>query len=123
VAGAKTGKAPELARGLLYRNQLITLIKDVPGRILWPALPKALMYLHHQYRAERGNGSPGVALKAYGQFLRELPRTLRKRRRVLERRAISVPEFRALMRAEYPFPTRFRRLADGWERSAGVRTS
>jgi GT2 family glycosyltransferase len=115
VAGAKTGKTPELARGLLYRNQVVTLVKDVPGPILWTALPKILMYLRHQYRAERGNGSPEVALKAYGEFLKMLPRTVRKRRRVLRRRTISIAEYRSLMRSEYPFPTRFRPLAERWE--------
>jgi GT2 family glycosyltransferase len=117
VAGAKTGKTPEMPRRMLYRNQLITLVKDVPRSILWSALPKALMYLHHQYKAERANGSPEVALKAYGEFLRTLPRTLRKRRRVLARSEISTAELRSTMRVEYPFPTRFRRLAERWEAS------
>ncbi len=113
VAGAKTSRTPELPRRLLYRNQLVTLVKDVPWSILWRALPKALLYLHHQYSAERRNGSPGVALGAYAEFLRMLPATLRKRRGVMRRRAIPVSELRAMMRSDYPFPTRFRRLAGG----------
>jgi GT2 family glycosyltransferase len=111
VVGATTGKTPELPRRLLYRNQLVTLVKDVPWSILWRALPKAALYLHYQYAAERANGSPGVALGAYAEFLKMLPATLRKRRGVMRRRAISVPELRSMMRTEYPFPTRFRRLA------------
>ena len=118
VAGAKTNRTPELARGLLYRNQLITLFKDVHWSIICSALPKVLMYLHHQYRAERGNGSPGVALRAYAEFLRTLPSTLRKRRGVLAGRAISTSEYRSMMRDEYPFPTRFRRFANRWESKA-----
>lgn len=110
IAGAKAGKTPELQRRLFYRNQLLTWVKDVPWSILWRALPKALLYLLHQYRVERQNGSPRVALGAYAEFLRMLPATLRKRRRVLRRRAISTAELRSLMRADYPFPTRLRRL-------------
>jgi hypothetical protein len=52
-----------------------------------------------------------VALGAYAEFLKMLPATLRKRRSVMRRRAISVPELRSMMRAGYPFPTRFKRLA------------
>jgi GT2 family glycosyltransferase len=111
VAGAKTGRTPDLQRRLFYRNQLLTWVKDVPWSILWRALPKALLYVHHQYAVERTNGTPQVALGAYAEFLRMLPSTLRKRRGVMRRRAISVQELRSMMRAEYPFPTRFRRLA------------
>jgi GT2 family glycosyltransferase len=111
VAGAKAGKTPDLQRRLFYRNQLVTWVKDVPWSILWRALPKALLYLHHQYAVERANGDPQVALGAYGEFLRMLPATLRKRRSVMRRRAISALELRSMMRADYPFPTRFRRLA------------
>jgi len=111
VAGAKTGKTPEMPRRLLYRNQLITLVKDVPWTILWRALPKVLLYLHHQYRVERTNGSARVALDAYAGFLKMLPGTLRKRRRILRRRSITVADYRSMMRSDYPFPTRFQRLA------------
>ena len=111
VAGAKSRETPEMPRRLFYRNQLITLAKDVPWSILWRGLPKAMLYAHHQYRVEKSIGSPQVALGAYHEFLRMLPATLRKRRRVMGRRAISTDEFRSLMRADYPFPTRWRRLA------------
>jgi GT2 family glycosyltransferase len=111
VAGAKTGKTPELPRRLLYRNQLLTLVKDVPWSILWRALPKVLMFLHYQYRVERRNGVPQVALGAYAEFLKMLPAALLKRRRVMRRRVISNPEFRSMLRADYPFPTRWKRLA------------
>ncbi len=120
VAGGKTAKTPEMPRRLLYRNQLVTLVKDVPAGILWAALPKILMYLRHQYRAERANGSPRVALGAYWEFLRMLPDTLRKRRRTLGRRVISDAELRQRMRSAYPFPTRFRALAERWESRAGA---
>jgi GT2 family glycosyltransferase len=111
VAGAKTGRTPDLQRRLFYRNQLVTWAKDIPWSILWRAAPKALLYLHHQYAAERANETPRVARGAYAEFLRMLPSTLRKRRDVMRRRAISVPELRSMMRADYPFPTRFKRLA------------
>jgi GT2 family glycosyltransferase len=111
VAGAKTGRTPDLQRRLFYRNQLVTWIKDVPWTILWRAAPKALLYLHHQYAVERANGTPRVALGAYAEFLKMLPATLRKRRSVMRGRTISVPELRSMMRADYPFPTRFKRLA------------
>jgi GT2 family glycosyltransferase len=110
VGGGKTGKTPEMPRGLFYRNQLITLVKDVPAGILVPALPKALLYLHHQYRSERQGGSPEVALRAYLAFLKRLPSTLLKRRRVMRSRKISNEEYRAQMRSDYPFPTPFARL-------------
>jgi GT2 family glycosyltransferase len=111
VAGAKTGRTPDLQRRLFYRNQLVTWVKDVPWSILWRAAPKALLYLHHQYAVERANETPRVALGAYAEFLSMLPATLRKRRHGMRKRAISVPELRSMMRADYPFPTRFKRLA------------
>jgi GT2 family glycosyltransferase len=111
VAGATTGKTPEVPRRLLYRNQLLTLVKDVPWSIVWRALPKVLIYLHYQYSVERANGAPRVALGAYAEFLKMLPATVLKRRSVMRRRAISNPELRSMMRADYPFPTRWRRLA------------
>ena len=96
---------------MFYRNQLVTLVKDVPWSILWRALPKVMMYLHYQYVVERRNGAPQVALGAYAEFLKMLPATLLKRRKVMRRRAISAPELRSMMRADYPFPTRWKRLA------------
>jgi GT2 family glycosyltransferase len=115
VAGAKTGKTPEMPRRMLYRNQLVTLVKDVPWSILWRALPKVMLYLHYQYTVERKNGVPRVALGAYVEFLKMLPATLVKRRRVMRRRVISTPELRSMLRGDYPFPTR-------WSRVAGART-
>jgi GT2 family glycosyltransferase len=113
VAGAKTGKTPEMPRRMLYRNQLITLVKDVPWAILWRALPKILLFLQYQYRVERSNGAPHVARSAYTEFLKMLPSTLRKRRGVQRKRIVSPAGLRAQMRSDYPFPTRWRRVAQG----------
>jgi hypothetical protein len=70
-----------------------------------------ILYLHYQYTVERRNGVPRVALDAYAEFLKMLPATLIKRRSVMRRRVISAPELRSMLRADYPFPTRWRRLA------------
>jgi GT2 family glycosyltransferase len=109
VAGAKTGKTPEMPRRLFYRNQLVTQLKNVPAPILLRALPKTILFLHQQYRSERIGGTPRVALGAYLEFLKRLPRTLRERRRVLKNRRISNEELRSALRSDYPFPTRWRR--------------
>jgi hypothetical protein len=101
-----------MPRRMLYRNQLVTLVKDVPWSILWRALPKVILYVHYQYDVERKNGAPRVALGAYAEFTKMLPATLLKRRQVMRSRVISAGELRSMLRADYPFPTRWRRLAE-----------
>jgi N-acetylglucosaminyl-diphospho-decaprenol L-rhamnosyltransferase len=108
VGGGKTGKTPEMPRRNFYRNQLVTQVKNIPMPILLRSLPKTILFLHQQYRSERNGGTPRVAVDAYVEFVRRLPRTLRQRRQVLRNRRISTDEFRALLRSDYPFPTESR---------------
>jgi len=110
VGGATMGKFPDVQRYHFWRNQLITLVKDVPGPILWRALLKAWLYNVHQYSHERDGGETKLIRKAYVDFLKALPQTVAKRRRVQRSRRISPAEFRALLHTEYPFPTRVPRL-------------
>jgi GT2 family glycosyltransferase len=117
VGGATMGSYLDVQRFHLWRNQLVTVAKDVPAGILWRALPKLLLFHYYQYSHERrgGTGSARLVLKAYAAFLKALPKTLAKRRRIQRARKISPAEFRSHVHSEYPFPTRFTRLA-GQER-------
>jgi GT2 family glycosyltransferase len=111
VGGATMGEFLDTQRFHLWRNQLITLAKDVPAGTLWRALPKVLLFHYYQFSHERrGGGSPWLVLKAYAAFIKALPKTLGKRRRVQRSRRASPAEFRAQLHSEYPFPTRFGRL-------------
>lgn len=112
VRGGTSGRQSDLTRFYSARNTLITLFKDMPASVLWRSAPKIALYQVHQIREARGMGFARTLLRAYGSFLRTLPRTLRKRRRVHRDRALRPPEVRALVRTEYPFPTRLGRLLE-----------
>jgi GT2 family glycosyltransferase len=87
------------------RNSLTTLIKDMPPALLLTSLPKILLYQGHHLAMARGEHDRASVLRAWASFLRWLPSTLLKRRRVMRRRAISSPDFKALLLTEYPVPT------------------
>lgn len=106
VRGATTGDVPELVQFHLYRNGLITLVKDLPGRVFWRSLPKIAMWEAHQLRVAAGNGLLGTFFRAYGSFGKMLPGSLRKRRRVQRARAVSAAEFERFLVPDYPLPSR-----------------
>lgn len=110
VRGGTQGRASDLTQFYIVRNTLVTLLKDLPASTLLGALPKILLYQCWQLRVARSEGFMRTVFRAYGSFLKAIPRTLHKRRRVQSRRAISPPEFRSLLLTDYPFPTRLGRL-------------
>jgi GT2 family glycosyltransferase len=110
VRGGTIGQESDRTRFYVLRNTPITLLKDYPGPILWRALLKIAAYQAHQWRVARKGGFARTLLRAYASFLRTIPKTLGKRRRVQRRRALTAPDFGSLLLTEYPVPTRFRRL-------------
>ncbi len=110
VRGGTTGQESDRTRFYLLRNTPITLLKDFPGPILWRALPKIAAFQAHQWRVARKGGFARTLLRAYASFIRAIPSTLGKRRRVQRRRTTTVAAFGSLLLTEYPFPTRLRRL-------------
>lgn len=110
VRGGTADQASDRTRFYLLRNTPITLLKDFPGPILFRALPKIAAYQAHQWRVARKGGFTRTLLRAYVSFLRSIPGTLRKRRRVLRQAAISTSAFESWLLTDYPLPTRFRRL-------------
>jgi GT2 family glycosyltransferase len=110
VRGGTIGQESDRTRFYVLRNTPITLLKDYPGPILWRALPKIAAYQAHQWRVARKGGFARTLLRAYASFLRTIPKTLGKRRRVQRRRALTAPDFGSLLLTEYPVRTRFRRL-------------
>jgi GT2 family glycosyltransferase len=110
VRGGTIGQESDRTRFYVLRNTPITLLKDYPGPILWRALLKIAAYQAHQWRVARKGGFTRTLLRAYASFLRAIPKTLGKRRRVQRRRALTAPDFGSLLLTEYPVPTRFRRL-------------
>ena len=104
---ATTGRVTDRARYLAVRNALTTLLKDVPAGILISSLPKIVLYQSHNLSIARGAGkSTGRSVvRAWGGFLKRVPSTLRKRRAIMRRRAISGREFKAMLVTDYPVPT------------------
>jgi GT2 family glycosyltransferase len=109
VRGGTTGRGSDSTSFFLFRNALITLVKDLPASLLISSLPKILLYQYAQYRSAREAGVGATFRRAIGSFLRMLRGTLRKRRRVQGDRATSVSAYRAQLRTEYPLQTRFSR--------------
>jgi hypothetical protein len=109
VRGGTTDRNSAMTSFFLFRNGLITQLKDMPASVLIPSLPKILLYQYTLYRGARDGGIAATFWRAYGSFLRMLGTTLRKRRRVQSTRSTPVPAFRSLLRSEYPLPTRFSR--------------
>jgi GT2 family glycosyltransferase len=110
VRGGTVGARQDVPRFYLVRNALVSLLKDLPASTLLRSLPKIALYHWGQVLSARKEGYARIVLRAYGSFLRMVPGTLRKRRRVQRGRAISPREFAALVRTEYPFPSRLGRL-------------
>ena len=102
---ATTGRATNGARFYSVRNSLTTLVKDLPLPVLITSLPKILLYESHHLSIARGVGDGSGVVRAWRSFLASLPSTLRKRRRVMRRRAISSSSFRELLITDYPVPT------------------
>jgi GT2 family glycosyltransferase len=104
---ASTGRLTDEARYLAIRNSLTTMLKDVPAGILIRSLPKLVLYQSHNFSMARGTGPGAVraVLRGWRAFLADVPSTLRKRRAIMRRRAISTAEFDALLIREYPVPT------------------
>jgi GT2 family glycosyltransferase len=110
VRGGTVGARQDVPRFYLVRNALITLLKDMPAPVLLRSLPKIVLYHWGQLASARTDGFARTVLRAYGSFLRMVPATLRKRRRVQGARAIPPAELAAQLRTEYPFPSRLGRL-------------
>jgi hypothetical protein len=110
VRGGTIGAQSELPRFYLVRNTLVTLLKDLPASLLLRSVPKIALYHYGQLVAARNAGVARAVLRGYGAFLRMLPATLRKRRRVQRRREVTPVVFASEVRTDYPFPTRLGRF-------------
>jgi GT2 family glycosyltransferase len=104
VRGGTVARGSETTRFYLARNTLITLLKDLPASLLLRSLPKLVLYQLHLLREARADGFSRTVLRAYGAFLRRLPATVRKRRRIQRERAISPAAMGSALISEYPLP-------------------
>ncbi len=102
---ATTGRGSHAARYYIVRNSLITLLKDMPTLVLLGSLPKILLYQSHTLKMATHPEDRAGVFRAWRSFLRGVPATLRKRRRVMRMRAISSRDFKALLLTDYPVPT------------------
>ncbi|HKH22937.1 MAG TPA: glycosyltransferase family 2 protein [Solirubrobacterales bacterium] len=96
------GRTSETSLLLGNRNMLATLFKDFPAPVLARSLPKIVRYQWWTYRSARATHWARTLLRAWIGFLGMLPATLRKRRRLQSRRAISSREFEAFLLTGYP---------------------
>jgi GT2 family glycosyltransferase len=110
VRGGTVGAASDLPRFFLVRNALITLLKDLPARVLLRSLPKIALYHWGQFSAARREGYARRVLQAYSSFVRMVPATLRKRRAIQGAREVGPAAFAEQLRTDYPFPTRLGRF-------------
>jgi GT2 family glycosyltransferase len=110
VRGGTVGGQSDLTRFHLVRNALITLLKDLPASVLLRSLPKIALYHWGQLTSARREGFARTVLRAYGSFLRAIPATLRKRRAVQGTRKVRPVDFAALLRTDYPMPSRLGRF-------------
>jgi GT2 family glycosyltransferase len=110
VRGGTVGSDQDLPRFFLVRNALVTLLKDLPTPVLVRSLPKIALYHWGALSAGRREGYGRRVLQAFTAFLRMVPATLRKRGVVQGARAITPAEFAALVRTDYPVPTRLGRF-------------
>jgi GT2 family glycosyltransferase len=102
---ASTGRTSETSRYYSVRNTLTTMLKDFPLSLLLGSLPKIVLYQSHNLKMAEGPGERPSVFGAWRSFLSSAPSTLRKRRAVMRRRAITSEDFRALLKTEYPVPT------------------
>jgi GT2 family glycosyltransferase len=111
---ASTGRSSDNARFYSVRNALITLLKGMPLPILLGSLPKIVLYQSHIHSVARGDGYSPSVRRAWSSFLKSVPSTLRKRRRVMRGRVASNEDFKALLVTDYPVATRLapRRAAE-----------
>jgi GT2 family glycosyltransferase len=110
VRGGTVGSSQDLPRFFLVRNGLITLLKDVPASVLLRSLPKIALYQWGTLVAGWREGYARRVLQAFASFVRMIPGTLRKRSTTQRGRKISPGEFAALVRTDFPFPSRLGRL-------------
>jgi GT2 family glycosyltransferase len=108
---ATTGRTSPNARYYSIRNALTTMLKDMPLPVLVTSLPKIVRYQSHIHSVARGDGYAPTVTRAWRSFMREVPSTLPKRRRLMRMRKIGSGDFKALLLTDYPVRTRFNRQA------------
>jgi|SRR5215207_3371351 len=103
---ATTGRTSENARYYSIRNALTTMLKDLPLPLLLTSLPKILLYQSHIHSVAQGDGYAPTVTRAWRSFIKNIPSTVRKRRRLMRRRAIRSRDFKSLLLTGYPVETR-----------------
>ena len=106
---ATTGRESDSARFYVIRNSLTTLLKDFPLPLLIGSLPKIVLSQGHILSVARDDGYDGAVKRAWRSFLKEIPSTLRKRRRVMRARVTADRDFKALLLTDYPVGNGFSR--------------
>jgi GT2 family glycosyltransferase len=97
MGGATSGPSSSFELFHVQRNNFALVLKNYPGRYLLRYGPGALL---HQMRVLAGSlreGTTVVLLRAWGSALRQLPRTLRKRREVQRLRKASLEQLNAVI--------------------------
>lgn len=97
MGGATTSREPRRYGLLQRRNQILVPLKNYPAAALLRHGPKIVSYQAGWLVAAARDGSLAVQLQALWAALRELPRTLRKRRAI--ERTATLAELDAVMTA------------------------
>jgi GT2 family glycosyltransferase len=113
MGGGTSGRVPNLARYLFFRNTLSMVAKDWPAAALARNLHRlALFYSKSVVASIRGRWFSALA-RATRDAVRSLPRTLRKRRAVQRSRQVGLDYLNGVVRSDYPLESRILAFIDG----------
>jgi GT2 family glycosyltransferase len=113
MGAATSSRVPNLARYLFMRNTLAMVAKDWPRAALVRHVHRLALFLAKSLAASVRGRWLGAFLRALRDFLRQLPRTLRKRRAVQASRRVGLDYLDSVVRADYPLESRILAFIDG----------
>jgi GT2 family glycosyltransferase len=113
MGGATSGRVPNLARYLFFRNTLSIVAKDWPASALARNAHRLALFFAKSVVASIRGRWFGALARGTRDALRQLPRTLRKRREVQRARRVGLRELNAVVRADYPLESRILAFIDG----------
>jgi GT2 family glycosyltransferase len=113
MGGRTSGRVPNLSRYLFFRNTLSLVAKDWPGAALVRNAPRLVLFLAKTFVASIRGRWLGAYVRGFADALRQLPRTLRKRRAVQRSRRVGMGYLNGVVRADYPLESRILAFIDG----------
>ena len=112
MGGATSSRVPNWSRYLFFRNTLSMVAKNWPASALVRNAPRLVLFFAKSVVASiRGRWFLALA-RGTRDALRQLPRTLRKRRAIQRNRAVGLSYLNGIVRADYPLESRILAFID-----------